>query len=272
MATSDFPANLKLLCGYGKSVSDICRRAGINRQQFNRYLAGQAQPSLRSLRQICDFFGLEDHEILLDHTSFSHLIRQRPLRLIAAQNPFFQVMSRFFRYGPESDATLERHSGFYFGYFRPDPLRPEILRTLSQIYRRDGVWMVHTVERHRRADYMGPGGYGYRGFAVEVADRLVICEREQGPAQVAWISMLFGAEHGPPSFLPGLVMGITEESAHEIQCFRVVWEYLGPQIDARAAIRTCGVLDEHDPRITPYIRFCTTNEIAPGEPIFGPRY
>lgn len=272
MAASDVPANLRLLCGYGKSVSDICRRAGINRQQFNRYLAGQAQPSLRSLRQICDFFGLEDHEILLDQASFTHLIRQRPLRLIAAQNPFFRTMSRFFHYGPENDATLDRHQGYYFAYFRPDPLRPEILRTLSHIYRRDGVWMVHTVEHHRRTDYMEPDGFGYRGFVMEVADRLVICEREQGMGEVPWISMLFGASHGAPSFLPGLAMGVTKESVHEIQCYRVVWEYLGQKIDARASIRQCGVLDDGDPRITPYIRFCTSNEIAPGEAVFGPRY
>jgi transcriptional regulator with XRE-family HTH domain len=272
MAASDFPANLRLLCGYGKSVADICRRAGINRQQFNRYLAGQAQPSLRSLRQICDFFGLEDHEILLDQDSFTRLIRQRPLRLIAAQNPFFQTMSRFFRYGPDSEAILERHGGYYFGYFRPDPLRPEILCTLSHIYRRDGVWLVHTVERHERSDYMAPTGNGYRGFVLEAADRLVICERQQGAGQVAWMSMLFSAEHGKPTFLPGLVMGITEESAHEIQCYRGVWEYLGTTIDVRAAIRKCGALADDDPRVTPYIRFCTSNEISPGERTFGPRY
>ena len=33
---SDLAANLRLLCSYGRSVSDVCRRLGINRQQLIR--------------------------------------------------------------------------------------------------------------------------------------------------------------------------------------------------------------------------------------------
>ncbi|MGC1426952.1 MAG: helix-turn-helix transcriptional regulator, partial [Albidovulum sp.] len=57
MASDPIHDNIRLLCSYGQSVSDICRRAGFNRQQFNKYINGHAQPSLATLRRICDFFG-----------------------------------------------------------------------------------------------------------------------------------------------------------------------------------------------------------------------
>jgi hypothetical protein len=42
---SDFTHNLGLLCSYQRSIAEICRKLGFNRQQFNKYLAGSVMPS-----------------------------------------------------------------------------------------------------------------------------------------------------------------------------------------------------------------------------------
>ncbi|MCL6701507.1 hypothetical protein [Pseudomonas sp. T1.Ur] len=42
----DFSQNLRLLCGYYKSVAMVCRSLDINRQPFNEYPGAQATPSL----------------------------------------------------------------------------------------------------------------------------------------------------------------------------------------------------------------------------------
>ena len=55
MAIEESCGELRLLCSYGRSTSDVCRRAGINRQQFNKYLNGHARPSLPTLRRLADF-------------------------------------------------------------------------------------------------------------------------------------------------------------------------------------------------------------------------
>jgi hypothetical protein len=47
-----FAENLRLLCSHYASVAEVCRRIGINRQQFNKYLSGASTPSLHSLRRI----------------------------------------------------------------------------------------------------------------------------------------------------------------------------------------------------------------------------
>ena len=69
-----FPENLRLLCSYYKSIADVCRRLSVNRPQFNRYLSGTTFPSNSTLRRICDFFGVEEHEILLPQSQFRRLL------------------------------------------------------------------------------------------------------------------------------------------------------------------------------------------------------
>tara|TARA_R110002020_G_scaffold77450_11_gene195503 strand:- start:1537 stop:1731 length:195 start_codon:yes stop_codon:yes gene_type:complete len=48
-----------LLCSYAHSITEVCEKLSINRQQFHRYLNGQSRPSHRNLRNICDFFGVD---------------------------------------------------------------------------------------------------------------------------------------------------------------------------------------------------------------------
>ncbi|EEE38872.1 transcriptional regulator, XRE family [Rhodobacteraceae bacterium KLH11] len=59
-----FGANLKQLACQYPSVSELCRQLGINRTQFNRYLAGESFPRPDVLDRICRFFDV-DARILL---------------------------------------------------------------------------------------------------------------------------------------------------------------------------------------------------------------
>ena len=64
-------ANLRKLCSLHTSVAEVSRRLGINRQQLNKYLSGDAFPSLRNLRRITDFFGVDEFEVLLPPPEFA---------------------------------------------------------------------------------------------------------------------------------------------------------------------------------------------------------
>lgn len=59
-----FGENLALLCKAEPSVAELCRRIGINRTQFNRYLSGAAFPRPDQLQRICAHFQV-DARILL---------------------------------------------------------------------------------------------------------------------------------------------------------------------------------------------------------------
>lgn len=60
-----FGQNLRVLCEGESSISDLCRRIGINRTQFNRYLGGEAFPRPDILQRICAHFSV-DARILLE--------------------------------------------------------------------------------------------------------------------------------------------------------------------------------------------------------------
>lgn len=64
-----FAANLKLHCGRFSSISEVARRAGINRQQFNRYLAGQNIPNKHTITRLAKFLGVEEAELFKSRES-----------------------------------------------------------------------------------------------------------------------------------------------------------------------------------------------------------
>lgn len=78
--TENFSANLKLAASYYPSISEMCRKLGINRQQFMKYLSGTSFPSRYNMRRMCDFFGFDEYEILLPHDQFRNIVRLRPVQ------------------------------------------------------------------------------------------------------------------------------------------------------------------------------------------------
>lgn len=52
-AQHEFCENLHMLCSNYRSIAGVCRKLGINRAQFNRYLNGAGKPSSHTLRRGC---------------------------------------------------------------------------------------------------------------------------------------------------------------------------------------------------------------------------
>ncbi len=96
---SMFGANLKQLAGEYRSISELCRQLGINRTQFNRYLAGESFPRPDVLDRMCRFFRV-DARILL-----------KPLEEIEphTHHPASEFIDKFLATGTEK--TLS--PGFY---------------------------------------------------------------------------------------------------------------------------------------------------------------
>ncbi|NOD91801.1 helix-turn-helix domain-containing protein [Ruegeria sp. HKCCD4884] len=59
-----FSENLRRLAQQHRSISALCRKLGVNRTQFNRYLTGESVPRPDVLDRICRFFDV-DARILL---------------------------------------------------------------------------------------------------------------------------------------------------------------------------------------------------------------
>lgn len=60
---SHLAANLATLLASFDSVADFCRKLDINRQQFNKYLAGLHVPSQRVLSKLARHFMMEPDDL-----------------------------------------------------------------------------------------------------------------------------------------------------------------------------------------------------------------
>ena len=261
MPGDSFPDNLRLLCSYGRSTSDICRRAGFNRHQFNKYLTGQTQPSLSTLRRICDFFGVDEYEILLDTNAFRELIRRRPPTIRSKTDPIAFYLHRMVREPPEGASVLERHAGYYHTYFRPAARWPFVVCSLTRIHLVGETWLSKSLTWNRGADFAFPAALKFSGIALEGHNRLLICEREQGAGRTMWTTMLIASDYANPTYLTGLTLGMTQEGDHNIGSARTVWHYLGRKPNLRSAIGHLGIksLDASD--LSEFVRNGTDNSL-----------
>ena len=237
MSVADFPQNLRLLCSYGRSVSDVCRRAGINRHQFERYLTGAATPSLRTLRRICDFFGLEDHEIFLDRAPFA----------------------------------AQRYVGFYHLYYQPDRLVPEIHRCLMRIALSDRCLVTKTLERYPKGSAGLPSAVKYSGVLLLRGNKLIVMERQVNASDSTFFSIVDGTGYSELTYLSGISLGISPDGSRTTYSLRIVWHYLGTEISIRRRLAQCGQIPLDSPELGFYLRHCIENDLTVGDPAFMPR-
>ena len=101
-----FGQNLRHLSKEHSSIASLCRKLGINRTQFNRYLTGESFPRPDVLHKICRFFGVDarillepvatiknPNESLLDHPQIRAFFGRQP-----AEVPESLFPSGFYRF------------------------------------------------------------------------------------------------------------------------------------------------------------------------------
>jgi transcriptional regulator with XRE-family HTH domain len=122
-----FAENLRRECMQYRSIAAVCEGIGINRQQFNKYLAGSTIPNVLTLRRICKYFNINEQSLFIDSRGQAVDPTQEGesgFRLKStANNPFGFLANA----AKNFDFTSELlHEGFYFCYF-PTPNTPGML-------------------------------------------------------------------------------------------------------------------------------------------------
>jgi transcriptional regulator with XRE-family HTH domain len=270
VTTGNFPRNLGLLASYVGSIAEVSRRLGINRQQLHRYLAGTARPSLRRMQRICDFFGVEEAEILMDHAQFREIvaIRRQGFQPV---DPLGRFMVNLHSINPRANRQLEKHLGFYHTYFRPVEFPHLILRSLVSVFSRGGFTYCKTIENYSAIKRRSRRILKYTGILYHTGDRIMVHEREAQVGQMMWTTILLPSRADQVAVMSGLTLGISSGIGREIACYRVVWEFLGDQIDVRAALKAIGLYDPESPVIPRDIRMAIGNEVGEDERAFVAR-
>jgi transcriptional regulator with XRE-family HTH domain len=237
MATNEFRQNLRYLCNLYKSVADVCRRIDINRQQFNKYLGGQSEPSNHNLRKICDFFGVGESELYGPHENLVALFAAKPVAIpeLSASLPQSNIF-------PTNTDAASKYLGYYFVYIVSPSFPGHIVKSITRIMRDGEQFVTKTYERMaiRDSDDNYYSINKYRGFCFTSADLLYLVEHEYLNNRGYIYTSLYPSIRGRIQYLNGLVLGVSGGSFRRPFSSQIVFEYLGAEIDLRKAISDCG--------------------------------
>jgi transcriptional regulator with XRE-family HTH domain len=258
----DLASNLKLLCSYYPSIAELCRRLGVNRSQFNRYLNGRYKPSPAIMRKLCDFFGVEEYELMLPVAQFARLIQVRPSPVIQSaqsrtESKHMQTLNQ------ASSSQLERYLGYYFEYYMSMAVPGKILRNLLCIEQQgDGIYYQRT-ERLKEMNEGPAFNSKYLGVALFLTDRIFLTDYEALATNEVTETILIPSYKNRISRLHGLRIGVPASGLRTPSCVRVVMEYLGGKVNVRKALRMCGLYDLDDESLDEAIKQAVRNDMQP---------
>ncbi|WGY45403.1 helix-turn-helix transcriptional regulator [Vibrio sp. ABG19] len=260
MELQNIAVNLRLLCSYVGNVTECSRKIGINRQQFSKYLNGYSQPSMQSLRKICDYFGVDSDEIYLEPELFKKLlstqpITHQPLRLVD-DSPQSQRYSRQLQGMIEHSAQgLERYLGDYYYYYMTPSYPGHISKSFARLTMKNGIGYSHFYERVESGQAMQEhcdigkfvGVVFLLGERLQIVDYSVHCQRAVSQ------TILYGATRGNVHLLSGLTMGIQGRNSRIPFTSRVVFEKLSSEQPLKQKLRGVSLERIDDNNLSPAV-------------------
>lgn len=259
----DFPKNLRLLCSYYRSIAEVCRRLDVNRAQFNKYLSGTTRPSRFILLKMCDFFGVEVHEIFMPHARFSLIIRVRSAPAInqPLNRPYLGEVDQL---QAQTRGLLDKYLGYYFEYHYSMTFPEHIIRSLSCITTDGNGYYFQRFERMRFPDREGEYRSRYKGVAFMLSERIFLIGYESMTRNEIAQTILYPTYKSRVSYLSGLKLGVSARDQRDPVCARVVLESLGQHISIRNALKLCGLFGPDSDAIDSEIRDKITTSAADG--------
>lgn len=224
---------MRQACSTRPSISRICREAGLNRQQFNRYTNGQAVPSAYNRLRIARLFGIEPEDFDLPRDEF----RKRLAPSEARAAPGGTLLDAY----PGDIAALERYLGFYQTYHLSMSWPGRVVCACAHVKKHDGRVVVTTRERMRDEASGIDLRSRYIGLAAYRRNRLFVTERTSGDHMTIGQTILMPFEIHQRLYLRGITMGISWRKENLPYASRMIWRHFGHDVDRRALLSRCGL-------------------------------
>lgn len=240
-----FGANLRKLSKKYVSISELSRQLGINRTQYNRYLAGESFPRPDVLARICDFFGVDARVLLEPVEDIGHASSEDPLA-----NPFLR---NYVGAGIQQVPEDLFPTGFY-RFSRRSFVDSRIFVTGLLMVRRSGSnTFLRGYESRTAMMLQGlpakASSREFRGIVMQQEDGLAIIASRHN-AMTCSFNYLGRVASFENNFWVGYVTRTITETADAVRATRLVYEYLGHDMSiVLPAARSCG--------------FCTQEELLP---------
>lgn len=259
---TDLPRNLAFLCSYHASIAEVCRRLGVNRQQFNKYLSGQSHPSRRNIRKLCDFFGVTEAELLVEPSQFEQIValRRKPEPSVQMRRPMAHVEALYRR-----SQSMENYVGFYYRYFYSFGNKGLITRSLASIHAVAGRYYWKNIEILRHPDTGKTIGMNkYEGALFYLADRILVVEHETLDLKSITQMTLYASHQHRLSRLMGIQTGGPTRRGRKPGASKVALDYLGRDVDIRKAMAGIGLFRPNSGAIPVEIVDLVANDIPAG--------
>lgn len=215
-----FGANLRQLSRQYRSISELSRKLGINRTQFNRYLSGESFPRPDVLDRICRFFEV-DARILLDPVdSLSK----------AGQVVNGAFLADFLGRGVVQLGEEFFPSGFYRFARRSFINSDKFVIGLVYVFRQDGIAYVKGFEAKEAMLSQGlpttPAVREFRGYVSSHEDGIafMIARRNSMTSSFNYLARVASLEN---NFWSGYVARTVREGSAGERVTRMVYEHLG---------------------------------------------
>ncbi len=262
----DFARNLQTLCTAYRSISEICRQTGINRQQFGRYLSGIYRPSRFNLRRICEFFGVHESDLMLPATDFETFFSLHFITLKQGGGAGW-LGRRLENLVTMNDPGLRKYLGWYHSYSYSFGWPGWVIRSLVRVYEHQGRVLSKTIEHLKDPLHDARFVYKYNGIVTTSANRIFIAEHDALQHDDFVLKILYQTHRSHINFLSGLVTGTSSRPDRQPTSARIVLKYLGGTIDTKAELRKCGIFVPSQYNINPKILSLIDNTPTVGETV-----
>lgn len=246
--------NLRILVGRFGSVAAFCRETGINRQQFNKYLAGLHRPSAKNIAKLSGHFSLSPGDFFLDRTSFeAALAPDNAPEPVGARSTHLQRLSEL---ALACANDLKPFLGTYFRYHYSSIYPGSIVRAVTVIYRGHAGVEHLTIERFPLPAQEGTGQYTflYSGVCYLLGNRIFLVDYERRQHNEMTMAVLMPQNRTPIKYLYGFLTGVAATAFRQPFSGRVVFERRSDDARIRrATLRLATVIDPGHPEIPPSV-------------------
>ena len=246
--------NLLLLAESFDSISSFCSKVGVNRQQFNKYLAARHLPSQKVLFRIAKYFHMEVDDLAKDPEEFRRFYEGLDDTLPDIfKLPYLRDLALVAR-GNES--ALARYRGLYFGYHCSSTVKGKVLRSVTSIFEKDGLTQYVTVERFPPVEGARATGFSFvfRGICIMLGDRLFMIDAERRHKNELTFSILVPQHRTPARFLYGVFTGVVSTASRLPFSTRLVLAKDSNAPLSRKHLRRAALLEMDSPEVPPEVR------------------
>jgi transcriptional regulator with XRE-family HTH domain len=237
-----FARELRFRCARKGSIAQLCKATGINRQQFNKYLAGQILPNARTMRKICVYLGVSEAQLMAGYT---------PARASELSSTQLEID---FLPGPTSGANhAVLPNGYYASYF-PVYGHPNLVACwLVHIRSQSDGGQAHTCRLHihgGRAMGYSADHLRYSGYVRYGAHDACLVSTSVAGLPLQGIVLVSLRRMTDQNFFPTMTLTSRTDG---LLALSGAMRFLGAGCTARDALSGMGVVRLDDPAIDPVI-------------------